>query len=326
MDGKIALEEHWAVDETLQIAGQPIRAGARWDELCRLLVEFRAQRLADMDANGIELAILGLNSPALQAILNPAEAADVARRANDILAAEIALTPNRFAGFAGLPMQDPEAAALELTRCVTELGFKGAMVNCFTQKDVPDSAVYYDLPEFRPFWATVAELDVPFYLHPRLTIPSRTTTYEGHRWLYSQAWDFGSETAIQALRLIGSGLFDEFPRLQVVLGHLGERIPFDMWRIDNLMEKTPVSYPAKKRVSEYMRQNFHLTTSGQFHDAPFQCALAEMGAARLMFSVDYPYEEMAPAAAWFDNTKLSDADRLRIGRTNAIELFKLDLA
>ena len=326
MDGKIALEEHWSVDETLQIAGQPVRTGARWEELCRLLVEFRAQRLDGMDANGIELAILGLNSPALQAILDPAEAADVARRANDTLATEVALNPGRFAGFAGLPMQDPEAAALELTRCVTELGFKGAMVNCFTQKDVPDSAVYYDLPEFRPFWATVAELDVPFYLHPRLTIPSRTTTYEGHRWLYSQAWDFGSETAIQALRLIGSGLFDEFPRLQVVLGHLGERIPFDMWRIDNLMEKTPVSYPAKKRVSEYMRQNFHLTTSGQFHDAPFQCALAEMGAARLMFSVDYPYEEMAPAAAWFDNTKLSDADRLRIGRTNAIELFKLDLA
>ena len=181
-------------------------------------------------------------------------------------------------------------------------------------------------PNSGPFWSTVAELDVPFYLHPRLTIPSRTTTYEGHRWLYSQAWDFGSETATQALRLIGSGLFDEFPRLQVVLGHLGERIPFDMWRIDNLMEKTPVSYPAKKRVSEYMQENFHLTTSGQFHDAPFQCALAEMGAARLMFSVDYPYEEMAPAAAWFDNTKLSDADRLRIGRTNAIELFKLDLA
>ena len=326
MDGMIALEEHWASDETWQIAGQPVRAGARWEELCRLLVEFRDQRLAGMDANGIEFAILGLNAPGLQAILDPAEAADVARRTNDTLATEVALNPGRFGGFAGLPMQDPEAAALELTRCVTELGFRGAMVNCFTQKDVPDSAVYYDLPEFRPFWATVAELDVPFYLHPRLTIPSQATSYEGHRWLYSAAWDFGSETATQALRLIGSGLFDEFPRLQVVLGHLGERIPFDMWRIDNLVEMTPGSYPAKKRVSEYMRQNFHLTTSGQFHDAPFHCALAEMGAARLMFSVDYPYEEMAPAAAWFDNTKLSDADRLRIGRTNAIELFKLDLA
>ncbi len=111
-----------------------------------------------------------------------------------------------------------------------------------------------------------------------------------------------------------------------MLGHLGERIPFDMWRIDNLMAKMPASYPANKRVSEYMRQNFHLTTSGQFRDPPFHCALAEMGVARLMFSVDYPYEEMAPGAEWFDNTELSDGDRLRIGRTNAIELFKLDLA
>ncbi len=325
MNGKIALEEHWAVDETLDIAGQPIAAGPFWDALRRLLVDFRDQRLAGMDAHGIELAILGLNSPALQAILDPAEAADVARRANDTLAAEIAHDPDRFAGFAGLPMQDPEAAALELTRCINELGFKGVMANCFTQRGVPDSAIYYDLSEFRPFWATVAELDVPFYLHPRLTIPSRTMTYEGHRWLHSPAWDFGSETATQALRLIGSGLFDEFPRLQVVLGHLGERIPFDMWRIDNLMAKLPASYPAKKSVSDYMRENFHLTTSGQFRDAPFHCAIAEMGVGRIMFSVDYPYEDMEPAAAWFDNTELSDADRRRIGRTNAIELFKLDL-
>ncbi len=326
MDGKIALEEHWAADETLHVAGQPVRSGPLWEELSRLLVEFRDERLAGMDANGIGFVILGLNSPALQAILDPAEAVDVARRANDTLAAEVALNPSRFAGFAGLPMQDPEAAARELTRCVTELGFKGAMANCFTQREVADSAVSYDLPEFRPFWATVAELDVPFYLHPRLSIPSRGKSYEGHRWLHSPVWDYGSETATQALRLIGSGLFDEFPKLQIVLGHLGERIPFDMWRIDNLIDHLPDGYPAKKRVSEYMRQNFHLTTSGQFHDTPFHCALAGMGAARLMFSVDYPYEEMAPAAAWFDNTALSDADRLRIGRTNAIELFKLDLA
>jgi 2,3-dihydroxybenzoate decarboxylase len=171
MDGKIALEEHWAIDETLHVAGQPVAAGAFWDETRRLLVDFRDRRLADMDANGIELAILGLNSPALQAILDSTEASNVARWANDILAAEIAQNPGRFTGFAGLPMQDPEAAALELTRCVTELGFKGAMVNCFTQKHVQDSAVYYDLPEFRPFWATVAELDVPFYLHPRADHP-----------------------------------------------------------------------------------------------------------------------------------------------------------
>src|SRR6185369_832982 len=116
MDGKIALEEHWAIDETLNIAGQPIGAGAFWDATRRLLVDFRDRRLADMDANGIEFVILGLNSPALQAILDPVEASAVARKANDILAAEIARSPGRFAGFAGLPMQDPEAAARELTR------------------------------------------------------------------------------------------------------------------------------------------------------------------------------------------------------------------
>jgi 2,3-dihydroxybenzoate decarboxylase len=297
-----------------------------WDELRRLLVDFRGRRLAGMDANGIEFAILGLNSPALQGILDTVEAVETARRANDVLADEVAKSPDRLAGFAGLPMQDPEAAARELTRCVTELGFKGAMVNCFTQRHAADSAIYYDLPEYRVFWATVAELDVPFYLHPRLSLPSQARSYESQHWLYSPLWDFGHQTATQALRLIGSGLFDEFPTLQVVLGHLGERIPFDLWRIDHQLRHLPVKFPAKKRVADYMRENFHLTTSGQFDDTAFHCSLAAVGPARIMFSVDYPYEEMEPAAAWFDSTNLSDAERRRIGRTNAIELFKLDLA
>jgi gamma-resorcylate decarboxylase len=325
MKGKIALEEHWAIDETINIAGQPIGAGPFWEATKARLVEFRAQRIAGMDANGIEYAILGLNSPGLQAILDPKQAVEIARRANDTLAEEVAHNPKRFGGFAGLPMQDPEAAARELARCVKELGFKGAMVNCFTQRDTADSAIYYDMPEFRPFFATVAALGVPFYLHPRVTLPSRTKTYEGHRWLYGPAWDFGSETATQALRLMGSGLFDEFPALQVVLGHLGERIPFDMWRIDNLNRNLPVKPPMKRTVSDYMRENIHITTSGQFDDVAFHCALEAVGAARIMFSVDYPYEAMEPAAAWFDKTKLAEDVRRRIGRGNAIKLFKLDL-
>ena len=309
----------------VQIPGQPVGTGPFWSAVRPRLLDFRDQRLAHMDATGIELAILGLSSPALQGILNPADAVELARRANDTLAEEVARTPHRFAGFAGLPMQDPEAAARELTRCVKELGFKGALVNCFTQRHEADTAVYYDLPEFRPFWATVAALDVPFYLHPRLTIPPRATSYEGHRWLYSPIWDFGSQTGTQALRLIGSGLFDEFPSLQLVLGHLGERIPYDLWRIDNLIGTMNMQMPFKKSVSHYLRHNVHLTTSGQFNDAAFHCGLAAVGAARIMFSVDYPYEAMEHAADWFDSTKLSDADRLRIGRTNAVELFKLDL-
>jgi len=325
MKGKIALEEHWAIDETINIVGQPIAAGPFWEATRAKLVEFRETRLAGMDKNGIEFAILGLNSPGLQAILDTKQAIEIARRANDTLAEEVSHNPKRFAGFAGLPMQDPDAAAKELTRCVKELGFKGAMVNCFTQRGEADTAIYYDLPQFRPLFATVEKLDVPFYLHPRVTLPSRTKAYEGHRWLYGPAWDFGSETATAALRMMGSGLFDDFPKLQLVLGHLGERIPFDMWRIDNLMRSMPVKHTAKRTISDCMRNNVHITTSGQFSDVPFHCALEAVGAARIMFSVDYPYEAMEPAAQWFDNTKLPEADRLAIGRANAVKLFKLDL-
>lgn len=319
MEGKIALEEHWAVEETMHEA-----PGAFWEEMGRRLGDIQG-RLGQMDAHGIGYAILGLNSPAIQGVLDPAAAVELARRVNDRLAEEVARAPRRFGGFAGLPLQDPEAAAKELTRCVKELGFKGAMVNCFTQRHVEDSAIYYDLPEFRPFWATVSELGVPIYIHPRRGLRSRTQAYEGQSWLYSPVWDFGSETSTQALRLIGSGLFDEFPRLQIILGHLGERIPFDMWRIDNLLKKVPTKYPAKKPVSDYMRENFYVTTAGQFHDTAFHCALTALGPSRIMFSVDYPYEDMEEAASWFDNTRLSKANRQRIGRTNAMKLFKLKL-
>ena len=137
--------------------------------------------------------------------------------------------PDRYGGLAALPMQDPEAASYELTRCVTELGFKGAMVNGFTQKDSHDSAIYYDIPEYREFWATVSELDVPFYLHPRMQLPSHAQNYEGHPWLMSAPWGFAVETSIHALRLCGSGLFDDYPNLRLVIGHLGEFIPHALW-------------------------------------------------------------------------------------------------
>jgi 2,3-dihydroxybenzoate decarboxylase len=281
-------------------------------------------RIAEMDRHGIELTIVSLNSPAVQAILDPRKAVDVARRANDALAAEIAKRPDRFAGFAALPMQDPDAAAAELTRCVRDYGFKGALVNGFTQRGVADSAVYYDVPEYRPFWATVQDLGVPFYLHPRTQIPSRMQPYEGHAWLVSAVWGFARETSIHALRLIGSALFDRYPRLQIVLGHLGERIPYDMWRIDARLRRIPAGYPCKRPPSAYLRENFHITTSGHFSDTALRCAIDEMGLDRLMFSVDYPFEDTVDAASWFDaTTELTEDERRRIGRTNAVELFGL---
>jgi predicted TIM-barrel fold metal-dependent hydrolase len=271
--------------------------------------------------------ILSLNAPAVQAIHDVKRAIEVARQANDTLANEIAKRPDRFAGFAALPMQEPDAAAQELARCVKELGFVGALVNGFSQRGTPENLLYYDLPQYRPFWRTVEALDVPFYLHPRNPLPGWSKFYEGHAWLWGPNWAFAAETAVHALRLIGSGLFDECPNLQIVLGHLGEGIPVQLWRIDgrNGWMKEPHRYAAKHGVGHYFRKHFHLTTSGNFHTPSLVNCITEMGPERVMFSVDWPFEAVDEGAAWFDRAEIGEAERMRIGRSNAIELFKLKL-
>jgi len=324
MKGKIAFEEHMAIEETLGETKPFAGESGKWDEFTEEILDVDARRIAYMDRAGIGLAILSLNAPGIQAILDPDEAIAVAHKANDRLARAVADHPDRYRAFAALPMQDPHAAAEELRRCVTELGFKGAMVNGFTQREVADSALYYDLPEFRDFWAVVAELDVPFYLHPRMNIPSRSQIYEGHPWLMSAPWGFAVETSIHALRLCGCGLFDDFPNLRIPLGHLGEGIPFGLWRIDARMRFSPRGYRGRRPLGDYFRENFHITVSGNFNDAAFRCTLDELGPDQLYFSSDYPFERMQDAADWFDNTPvIDDALRQRIGRDNAARLFRL---
>ncbi len=325
MEGKIGLEEHWAIPDTLEDSERLVGTSPGWDNVRRRLLDIHDLRLREMDTYGLELTILSLNAPAIQAIIDPLEAVETAKKANDIMAEEVARRPDRFRSFAALPMQDVDAAIIELQRCVNDLGFVGALVNGFTQKDVEDSAVYFDIPEYRPFWAAVEELDVPFYLHPRTQIPARMQPYEGHPWLVSAAWGFARETSIHALRLIGSALFDEHPGLRIIMGHLGERIPFDIWRLDHRLRKIPNGYPCKKEMGDYLRTNFHFTTAGNFHDPTLDLVITEMGVDHVLFSVDYPFEDTIDAASWFDSNSLSDADRLQIGRQNAIDLFKLDI-
>ena len=323
MQGKIALEEHFAIEATLgdsQVFGAHV-----WEELGPRLIDFQDKRLRLMDASGVEIMIASLNAPAVQAIHDVQCAVAVAREANDHLAAEIAKRPDRFAGFAALAMQDPEEAARELTRGVKELGFVGALVNGFSQAGAPGSAVYYDLPQYRPFWRTVAELDVPFYLHPRNPLAGDIRAYEGHNWLLGPNWAFHAETAVHALRLIGSGLFDEFPSLQIILGHLGEGIPAYLWRIDHRNEwmKARHKYAAKKWVADYFRNNFVLTTSGNFSTPALDQAIVEIGVDRVLWSADYPFEDISDAADWFDTAPIGEDHRRKIGRDNALKLFKL---
>jgi len=324
MQGKIALEEHFAIPETLMDSAGFVPE-SYWPELRERLLDIQDKRLQQMDEQGVEMMILSLNAPAVQAIPDARKANDIAIRANDYLAEQVARRPDRFQAFAALPMQDPEMAIAELDRAVNTLGFKGALVNGFSQIGDGRTPVYYDLDRYWPFWAKVEQLDVPFYLHPRNPLAADSRIYEGHEWLLGPTWAFGQETAVHALRLMGSGLFDQHPGLRIIIGHMGEGLPYSMWRIDhrNGWVKTPPRYKAKKKICEYFNQHFYLTTSGNFRTQTLIDALLEVGADRILFSADWPFENVDHAAQWFDSATISEADRKKIGRDNALRLFKL---
>jgi gamma-resorcylate decarboxylase len=319
---KIALEEHFAIDLTIdqsKVYAPPVV----WEKLKANLLDIEQQRLERMDEGGTAFSILSLNSPGIQSLFNPSEATNVARRANDILAEHVVRHPKRLGGFAALPMQDPGGAARELERCVKQLGFHGFMVNGFSQIGSADSVVYYDDPRFNEFWAAAAAIGKPFYLHPRDPLPSRAPIYDGFPWLTAATWAFAVETGTHALRLMSSGLFDRHPSLQMILGHLGEGLPFNIWRADHIVRKAPRGYPGKRELGEYLRENVYITTSGNFRTPTLLCSLLEVGVDRIMYSVDYPFETHADASQWFDKCEISENDRRKIGRDNARRLFGL---
>ena len=318
--GKIALEEHYVIPETMGASfaaqGPP--------EFQRQIEEIGSVRVAEMDRGGVEVCILSLTAPGIQGMANVSEAVRVARRANDHLAEQIAKYPKRLKGFAALPMQDPQAAASELTRCIKELGFCGTLVNGFSEVDGSSSPAFYDLPQYQAFWETVESLDVPFYLHPRSPLPKQQPAYEGHPWLSGSIWGFAAETSIHALRLMGSGLFDKYSKLKVIIGHLGEGIPCNIWRIDNRISRTLGARPkAKLPIGHYLRENFYITTSGNFRTQTLTEVMLEVGAERILYSVDYPFEDMGLAADWFDHAAIGETDRNKIASGNARQLFRL---
>ena len=319
--GKIALEEHFALAETIDTSYA--KQDLPTPEFRQQILDVGNRRIAEMDRGGLEICILSLSAPGIQAIPDIPEAIALARRANDYLAEHIAKYAKRMKGFAALPLQDPQAAAKELTRCVKELGFCGALVNGFSQIGDANSAAYYDLPQYRPFWATVEELNVPFYLHPRAPLATRQQAYEGHPWMVGSPWGFAAETSIHALRLMGSGLFDDYPKLRVILGHLGEGLPFGIWRIDHRNSKGTLRPKAKLPLGQYLRENFYITTSGNFRTPALTDVMLEVGADHVLYSVDYPFEDVVEAKDWFDQAAISEPDRFKIARANAQNMFRL---
>lgn len=323
MKGKIALEEHFitpALEDLMfpSIGWDP----AEWHDMHERLKETEDVRLQEMDRFGIERAIVSLAAPCIQDEVDAARATRRAAEANDALAAIVRKHPDRYSGFAALPMQDPRAAAAEIERGVRELGFVGALVNGYSSLGNLETAAYYDEPQYLPFWERVAALDVPFYLHPRNPLPNQRRMYEGRTELLGPTWAFTVETGTHALRLITSGLFDRFPGLTIVLGHLGELLPFAISRLAQRMSHIP-SVTLQKPATAYLRDNFYVTTSGNFHTASLIGVILQLGADRVLFAVDYPFEQTRDAVEWFDAAPISEADREKIGRTNAARLFGL---
>lgn len=321
MQGKIAVEEHFVP------AGlEELISGVGWsaEDWRRVVDRLRDvdRRLEEMDRLGIEVAILSLGAFGIQDVVEAPRAVELARRANDALAELVREHPTRLAGLAALPLQDAAAAADELERAVTDLDLRGALVNGYSSVGNLDAGAYYDADEYMPFWERVEGLGVPFYLHPRNPLPGQRRIYEGRSELLGPTWAFAVETGTHALRLITSGLFDRFPGLTIVLGHLGEFLPFAVNRLEQRIAHIP-HVKLDRPPTQVLRENFFVTTSGNNHTASLVGAALELGADRLLFAADYPFEEMADGAEWFDTVPIAELDRLKIGRTNAERLFRL---
>jgi len=318
----IALEEHYRAPMIAAAtqsgfpapsADSPLgRALAKLDDLDR-------QRLADMDEAGIELQVISHSVPATEQL--PAEqAVPLARAANDYLAAAVAAHPERFAAFATLPTAAPDQAADELERAVTKLGFRGALINGHTQ------GRFLDERDFWPIFARAQQLDVPIYLHPSEPPPEvRSAYYSGlppaaAQTLATSAWGWHVDTGMHALRLILGGVFDQFPDLQLILGHMGEALPFMLARSSRqLAHQAGLSKPLER----YLAEHFYFTTSGFFTYPPLLCLLLTVGADRVMFSVDYPYSSNEEGRAFLEAAPISAADRKKLAHLNAERLLRL---
>jgi len=326
----VALEEHYTVPSI--VAGIDPGAIARrgfpgpefvWAQTTKRneLADLGAARLADMDASGITVQVLSVAGPG--ADLVPGQpGVDLARAYNDALAEACARHPTRYRGFAHLPMLAPDAAADELTRTVKDLGFRGVLVNGATD------GRFLDDPMFEPILARAEALDVPIYIHPGIPVEAvRNAYYDGLPGNFSftmalSAWGWHAETAIHTLRLVLSGALDRHPDLKIVIGHMGEALPFMLDRIDettSVQAKTLLRRSARQTIIDQV----WITTSGFFTMVPFMAALMSFGVDRIMFSVDYPFASNARARAFLDALPVSPADRLKIAHGNADRLLGL---
>jgi predicted TIM-barrel fold metal-dependent hydrolase len=312
----IALEEHYVDPEVRRHYSAADTRQA--PGIAERLEDVGQGRIAGMDAAGIDLQVLSHANPGLQK-LDGETAVRLARGANDRLHETVRSHPDRFAAFAAIPTPDPKAAADELERAVTRLGFKGALVNGLT------NGAFLDEKRFWPIFERAAALDVPLYMHPSTPHPAVVEAYykdyvEQYPSLLRAAWGFTVETATQGVRLVLSGVFDAYPNLKIIIGHLGEGLPFYLWRISMGFARDG---RGGKSFRDVFCEHFHVTTSGFFSDPALLCCMMELGIDRIMFSVDYPFVDNPPGTKWTETLPISAEDKEKLLNGNARRLLKL---
>ena len=310
----IALEEHYW-DEELAAHAKGVE---RNPGIAERLFDMGELRLKEMDEAGIDIQVISHGAPSAQKLTGP-DAAAIAARANDRLAAAIKARPDRFAAFAALPTCDPIAAANELERTVTKHGFKGAMIHGLT------GGLFLDDQRFWPIFERAEKLDVPIYLHPSIPHPAVTEAYykdyvQDFPMVIRAAWGFTVETATQVIRLMLSGVFGRYPNLKIIVGHLGETLPFLLWRIDQALSR-----PGPKQISfrDVFSSHVYLTTSGNFSNPALLCCVQELGIDRIMFAVDWPFVANPLGTQWVDTIPLCDEDKIKILSGNAKRLLRM---
>jgi len=304
---KIGIEEHWRIggkDREYQVE----------------------ERLKDMDQSGIDMQVISSGLAATDR-LSPAEATAKSKMMNEEFFKITTKYPERFAAFSVISLRDPDAGARELERTVKEFNFKGTLIG----QEVPGD--YLDMPKYSGFLETVQKLEVPIYVHPSRPAPDMIGPYLTYPILSRSMWGFAAEAGLHAMRLICSGTFDKYPDLKIIIGHLGESIPFQLWRLDNRwrtekdgwqsVEPDPIASKLEKKPSQYFKDNFYVTTSGMFWGLALQFVCLAIGADRVLFAVDYPAETNEVAVSFIDSAPISDNDKEKICHLNVEKLLRL---
>jgi 5-carboxyvanillate decarboxylase len=328
----IATEEAFAtaeyLDTFLKVASNSPHEGIRYaamhmtrPDVQKPLTDIEA-RLADMDAHGVDMHLLSLTSPGVQ-VFDADLATELAARSNDELVAWIRKYSKRFCGLAAVAPQDPKRAAAEIERAIGHLGLNGVIINSHTNGEFLDDAKFF------PIFEAAVKHRAPIYIHPTFPPPEMIKPFERYG-MHGAIWGFAAECGLHAVRLVLGGVFDRFPDLQIVLGHMGEGLPYWLFRLDNMYAKTithknqpPGVVRLNRLPSEYIRSNFHLTTSGMFWNDVLEFAIKTMGIDRVIFAIDYPYETSKMATEFINNAPLSPADKALVLSRNAQKLFNI---